>query len=58
MKFQAFHMNPGEKLKKKDVINDLSNFMSVFPIGYGDGLNKGKYVWHWVERLELTTFRR
>ena len=31
MKFQAFHMNPGEKLKKKDVNNDLSNFMSVFP---------------------------
>ena len=25
-------MNPGEKLKKKDVNNDLSNFMSVFPI--------------------------
>ena len=24
-------MNPGEKLKKKDVKNDLSNFMSVFP---------------------------
>ena len=32
MKFQAFHVNPGEKLKKKDVDNDLSNFMSVFPI--------------------------
>ena len=32
MKFQAFHVNPGEKLKKKDVNNDLSNFMSVFPI--------------------------
>ena len=31
MKFQAFHMNPGEKLKKKDVNNDLSHFMSVFP---------------------------
>ena len=31
MKFQAFHVNPGEKLKKKDVDNDLSNFMSVFP---------------------------
>ena len=31
MKFQAFHVNPGEKLKKKDVYNDLSNFMSVFP---------------------------
>ena len=34
MKFRAFHMNPGEKLKKKDVDNDLSNFMSVFPIRY------------------------
>jgi len=34
MKFQAFHVNPGEKLKKKDVNNDLSNFMSVFPIQY------------------------
>ena len=31
MKFQAFHVNPGEKLKKNDVNNDLSNFMSVFP---------------------------
>ena len=31
MKFQAFHVNPGEKLKKKDFNNDLSNFMSVFP---------------------------
>ena len=31
MKFQAFHVNPGEKLKKKDVDNDLSNFKSVFP---------------------------
>ena len=31
MKFQVFHVNPGEKLKKKDVNNDLSNFMSVFP---------------------------
>ena len=34
MKFQAFHVNPGEKLKKKDVNNDLSNFMSVFPSTY------------------------
>ena len=33
MKFQAFHVNPGEKLKKKDVNNNLSNFMSVFPTG-------------------------
>ena len=31
MKFQAFHVNPGEKLKKEDVNNNLSNFMSVFP---------------------------
>ena len=31
MKFQAFNVNPGEKLKKKDVNNDLSHFMSVFP---------------------------
>ena len=31
MKFQAFHVNPGEKLKIKDDNNDLSNFMSVFP---------------------------
>ena len=31
MKFQAFHVNPGEKLKKKDVNNNTSNFMSVFP---------------------------
>ena len=34
MKFQAFHVNPGKKLKKKDVNNDLSNFMSVFPTRY------------------------
>ena len=34
MKFQAFHVNPGEKLKKKDVNNDLGNFMSVFPTLY------------------------
>ena len=34
MKFQAFHVNPGEKLKKKDVNNDLSNFMSDFPINH------------------------
>ena len=34
MKFQAFHVNPGEKLKKKDVNNNLSNFMSVFPNTY------------------------
>jgi len=37
MKFQAFHVNPGEKLKKKVVNNDLSNFMSVFPITYTVG---------------------
>ena len=34
MKFRAFHVNPGEKLKKKDVNNDFSNFMSVFPTNY------------------------
>ena len=34
MKFQAFHVNPGEKLKEKDVNNNLSNFMSVFPSMY------------------------
>ena len=34
MKFQAVHVNPGEKLKKKYVTNDLSNFMSVFPTLY------------------------
>ena len=34
MIFQTFHVNPGEKLKKKDVNNDLSNFMSVFPTDY------------------------
>ena len=38
MKFQAFHVNPGEKLKKKDVNNDLSNFMSVFPNSEGWGV--------------------
>ena len=32
MNFQVFHVNPGKKLKKKDVNNDLSHFMSVFPI--------------------------
>ena len=31
MNFQVFHVNPGKKLKKKDVNNDLSHFMSVFP---------------------------
>ena len=34
MRFQALHVNPGEKLKKKDVNNDLSNFRSVFPNGH------------------------
>ena len=38
MKFQTFHVNPDEKLKKKDVNNDLSNFMSVFP--NQDSLNR------------------
>ena len=31
MNFQVFHVNWGKKLKKKDVNNDLSHFMSVFP---------------------------
>ena len=31
MNFQVFHVNPGKKLKKKDVNNNLSHFMSVFP---------------------------
>ena len=31
MNFQVFHVNPGKKLKKKDVNNDLSHFMPVFP---------------------------
>ena len=35
MIFQVFHVNPGKKLKKKDVNNDLSHFMSVFPINHG-----------------------
>ena len=34
MKFQAFHVNSGEKLKKKDVNNNLSHFMTVFPTAY------------------------
>ena len=42
MKFQAFHVNPGEKLKKKDVNNDLSNFMSVFPSKHFSELN---FIW-------------
>ena len=31
MNFQVFHVNPGKKLKKKDVNNNLSHFMTVFP---------------------------
>ena len=34
MNFQVFHVNPGKKLKKKDVNNDLSHFMTVFPTAY------------------------
>ena len=51
MKFQAFHVNPGEKLKKKDVNNDLSNFMSVFPIVYmpcekmSDVIKEKRKIW-------------
>ena len=45
MKFQAFHVNPGEKLKKKDVNNNLSHFMSVFPTAeYGTMYIIGKRV--------------
>ena len=33
MNFQVFHVNPGKKQKKKDVNNDLSHFMLVFPNG-------------------------
>ena len=32
MNFQVFHVNPGKKLKKKDVNNNFSHFMLVFPI--------------------------
>ena len=32
MKFQVFHVNPREKLKKKDDNNDLSHFFIIFPI--------------------------
>ena len=45
MIFQTFHVNPGEKLKKKDVNNDLSNFMSVFP------------TCHTVQKLEKNTLQ-
>ena len=39
MNFQVFHVNPGKKLKKKDVNNDLSHFMSVFPSTH--------ILWNW-----------
>ena len=45
MKFQAFHVNPGEKLKKKDVNNDLSNFMSVFPNWDRDDFKNPDRIW-------------
>ena len=32
MKFQVFHMNPGEKLMKKDDNNELIRFLINFPI--------------------------
>ena len=38
MNFQVFHVNPGKKLKKKDVNNNLSHFMSVFPNEYPMGI--------------------
>ena len=34
MKFQVFHVNPREKLKKKDDNNDLSHFFIIFPSKY------------------------
>ena len=40
MNFQVFHVNPGKKLKKKDVNNDLSHFMSVFPNDHKNHANK------------------
>ena len=52
MKFQAFHVNPGEKLKKKDVNNDLSNFMSVFPTPEGNF-----FSWKWKNKMS-PTYRR
>ena len=34
MKFQVFHVNPREKLKKKDDNNNLSHFFINFPSMY------------------------
>ena len=56
MKFQAFHVNPGEKLKKKDVNNDLSNFMSVFPTLEGVAIWQPKFCLH-THHLNTTTER-
>ena len=43
MKFQVFHVNPREKLKKKDDNNDLSHFFIIFP-------NIGEYL-RWAEEI-------
>ena len=66
MKFQAFHVNPGEKLKKKDVNNDLSHFMSVFPIahasttydvaGQGQGLAPFGITYWWGSMREFMIY--
>ena len=67
MNFQVFHMNPGKKLKKKDVNNDLSHFMPVFPNTYVCRVKSNaqnpesriyNYVLHFVNNsLYFTGFR-
>ena len=54
MKFQAFHVNPGEKLKKKDVNNNLSNFMSVFPSTYVGNIYVCIYKRHVEPNVTIT----
>ena len=59
MKFQAFHMNPGEKLKKKDVNNDLSNFMTVFPTPqWMTSCMDGPYEYVSQKKTSDTNFRK
>ena len=41
MKFQVFHVNPGEKLMKKDDNNELIRFLINFPT-HGSGVKKTK----------------
>ena len=48
MNFQVFHVNPGKKLKKKDVNNDLSHFMSVFPTLLQPQLNQFFWAHQWA----------